>query len=439
MPEMPPSTSGPGTKFAMLAGLFLAALIPGWLMSGLIADREERQAEMARSFSDSWGPDQTLGTPLLIVPYQTTPEGPRDYLKIAADKVEIVARLATEDRRRGLFHASVYGATVQMRGVMRMPSQTRLAALLPEHARVLWQESFIALSVSSRSGMKDEDRLVWNGQNAPFQNCREVVASEAECGAGGPLMARLPQAGPLQSESDIPFQIVVDLRGTTSFTLASSARQLDLSATAPWPTPSFGGGLLPVSSQVTREGFEARWQAVDYGVARSWVTGHIDANAAATPVKIDLLDAVPVYRMIHRASKYHALFLALSFATYLLFEVLSGIRIHIVQYGLMSLSLSLFALLLLSLAELLGYDGGFLCSSLMVLVQASLYTASVTKRLREAGLFAGMLTALFGFLYVLLSLESLSLLVGSLALFLVLSVLMALTSKIDWSREEETR
>ena len=207
-----------------------------------------------------------------------------------------------------------------------------------------------------------------------------------------------------------------------------------MSATAPWPTPSFDGTLLPVSSQVSREGFEARWQAVDYGMARSWSTGRIDANPSAAIIKIDLLDAVPIYRMIHRAAKYHALFLALSFATYLLFEILSGIRIHLVQYGLMALSLSLFALLLLSLAELLGYDGGFLVSALMVLIQASFYTGTVTKRLRETALFALMLAALFGFLYVLLSLETLSLLIGSLALFLVLSVLMALTSRIDWSK-----
>jgi inner membrane protein len=407
-------------------------LIPGWLISGLIGEREGRQAEMAHEFAASWGAEQILGSPLLIVPYQIGSDGVRQYLRIAADTLEVDARLAPEDRHRGLFHASVYGATVQMRGSLRIPS---LATALPDHARLLWQESFLLLGLSGRSGMKEGDRVVWNGQNTAFQNCQEILVAASECASGGGiLLARIPDSGAPQPETDIPFQLTVDLRGTSSFTVTSSARQLTLSAEAPWPTPSFGDTLLPVTSQVSREGFEARWQAVDYGAARIWTTPHIDAGPAVNTVKIELLDAVPIYRMINRAAKYHALFLGLSFATYLLFEVLSGIRIHLIQYGLMALSLSLFALLLLSLAEPLGYDAGFLGSSSLVLVQASLYTASVTRRLREAGLFAAMLAILFGFLYVLLSLETYSLLVGSLALFLLLSVLMALTSRIDWSK-----
>ena len=42
------------------------------------------------------------------------------------------------------------------------------------------------------------------------------------------------------------------------------------------------------------------------------------------------------------------------------FEVLSRLRIHAVQYGLLGLSLSLFSLLLLSLAEPIGYTIDFL-------------------------------------------------------------------------------
>jgi len=432
MPDSLPLDTGPSKKFASVVVLFLLALIPGWLISGLIGEREGRQAEMTHEFAASWGAEQILGSPLLIVPYQIGSDGMRQYLRIAADKLEIDARLTPEDRHRGLFHASVYGATIQMRGSLHIPT---LAMALPDHARPLWQESFLLLGLSGRSGMKEGDRVVWNGQNTAFQNCQEVLVAASECASsGGILLARIPDPGALQPETDIPFQLTVDLRGTSSFTVNSSARQLTIAAQAPWPTPSFGGNLLPVTSQVSREGFEARWQAVDYGAARIWSTTHIDVGQAVNTVKIELLDAVPIYRMINRAAKYHALFLGLSFATYLLFEVLSGIRIHLIQYGLMALSLSLFALLLLSLAEPLGYDAGFLGSSSLVLVQASLYTASVTKRLREAGLFAAILATLFGFLYVLLSLETYSLLVGSLALFLLLSVLMALTSRIDWSK-----
>ena len=47
-------------------------------------------------------------------------------------------------------------------------------------------------------------------------------------------------------------------------------------------------------------------------------------------------------------------------------------------------------------------------------------------------MFAAMLASLFGFLYVLLGLETYSLLIGALALFVVVSALMVLTQMVKW-------
>jgi inner membrane protein len=44
-----------------------------------------------------------------------------------------------------------------------------------------------------------------------------------------------------------------------------------------------------------------------------------------------------------------------------------------------------------------------------------------------------MLAGLFGFLYLVLGLETYALLVSSLALFVLLSVLMVLAQWVDWS------
>ena len=78
---------------------------------------------------------------------------------------------------------------------------------------------------------------------------------------------------------------------------------------------------------------------------------------------------------------------------------------------------------------MIGYDAGYVVSAGLVLLQASVYTAMVTRRVLHSVLFGAMLASLFGFLYVLLSLETYSLLVGSLGLFLALSLIMALTQR----------
>jgi inner membrane protein len=137
--------------------------------------------------------------------------------------------------------------------------------------------------------------------------------------------------------------------------------------------------------------------------------------------------------MVDRASKYAVLFLALSFLTYFLFELVSRAHIHFVQYGLLGSSIALFSLLLISLSESLGFDLGYVIGSTLILLQASLYTAAVTRRLRLALVFASMLAALFGFLYIVLTLETYALLAGSLALFVALSLIMAVTRHLDWS------
>jgi inner membrane protein len=50
--------------------------------------------------------------------------------------------------------------------------------------------------------------------------------------------------------------------------------------------------------------------------------------------------------------------------------------------------------------------------------------------------FALVLASLFGFIYVLLGLETYSLLIGALALFIVVSALMVLTQMVKWPGRE---
>ena len=154
-----------------------------------------------------------------------------------------------------------------------------------------------------------------------------------------------------------------------------------------------------------------------------------------TTIGVDLIEATPIYRMISRVAKYGLLFVVLSFATYFFFEVLSRLHIHVVQYGLLGLSLSLFSLLLLSLGEPIGYTGGYLVAP----ASCSRSRRSTPRRSRGASrrrsCSPSMLASLFAFIYVLLGLETYSLLIGALALFAVVSALMVLTQMVNWSAQ----
>ena len=425
--------SGPGRKIAVIAALLLATIIPISLIADLIDEREARQKEVQGEFRQSWGREQAVRTPILVVPVTTSTASPL-YLKIAPSRLTVSAQLAPEERRRGLFHATVYDARLEMAGRFDMPSASRLREVLGDNFdRLRWDHAALVVATSGLSGMKPRDRVMWDGNELAWQNCREVVANSEHCAPSGVVVAAPRLVAAADGGTTIPFQATLTVRGTEALRLAFTGRELEAALSAPWPSPSFTGTLLPTASTVTATDFTAEWQAVDHTAPRLWSGKVLVETDQAMTLGVELLEATPTYRMVSRAAKYGMLFVVLCFTAYFLFEMLAGVRIHVVQYGMLSLSLCLFPLLLLALSEPLGYTVGYVLTALPVLLQASLYTWGVVHQPRSAALFAALLTFLFGFLHVVLSQESYALLMGAVALFVVLSVVMVLTQRIDWS------
>lgn len=427
--------SAPGLKIFLVGGLFLAMLIPQLLISDVIRERESYQREVGRDLGRSWGPPQRLLGPVLMIPTRTpVPKaaneiGPTVYRRgtvaVLPSRLEADIRLSPERRRRGLFEAVVFGAEATLAGSFAVPALT-----LEEDTELLWREAhLVAGAADLRSGAEDS-RLSWDG--------RPLSADSAFAGSCGNLELlrwNLGLDAAPAPDRPIPFTGATSLRGTGSFHLLTAARRTELSLAAPWPTPSFTGTGLPVRSEVTNAGFTARWSEGGAGsVLRLSGEPCLDGTLTGRSVGVELLEAVPTYRMVSRASKYAAMFLALSFLTYALFELLARIRIHLVQYGLLGASVVLFPLLLLAFGEPLGFAAAYAISAGAVAAQASAYTLAVTKRPRLAAIFAGVLATLFAFLYVVLSLESYALLTGAVALFAALSLVMVATRRVEWSR-----
>ena len=419
-------------KILLIAALALATLIPTLFVSGLIAERETRQGVVQNEFTRNWGPPQDLRSPILVVPYQSAEDRPLEYLKIAPERLGVTANLAPQERKRGLFHATVYDAKVEMQGVFAIPGESRLKGVLSKDARLLTNESFIVLATTSLTGLKSEDNIAIDGVETPWQPCAEAVGFERDCKDVALVLANAPVAA---TASKISFQLTVSLRGTGAFNLLYAGKELDTTIRSPWRTPSFGGSILPETSSVSSQGFDAHWQATAFGSPPiSTAGGIVDPGLwKGATIGVELIEATPLYRTISRVAKYGLLFVVLSFAIYFFFELLSRLQIHLVQYALLGLSLSLFSLLLLSLSEPIGYTAGYVVSAGLVLVQSSLYTSAVARRAVPALVFAAIQACLFAFIYVLIDLETYSLLIGALALFSVVSALMLLTQRVNWS------
>ena len=136
--------------------------------------------------------------------------------------------------------------------------------------------------------------------------------------------------------------------------------------------------------------------------------------------------------MGHRSVKYAALFLVLTFITLWLFELLSGVRIHPLQYLLLGAGISVFYLLELSLAEHIGFLSAYVIASSAVVLLIGTYSAVVLDSSRRAAVIGAITTVLYGYLYILLQHKDYALLIGSIGLFVVIATIMYLTRQIDW-------
>ncbi len=134
-----------------------------------------------------------------------------------------------------------------------------------------------------------------------------------------------------------------------------------------------------------------------------------------------------------------ALWIALLFTTFFLFEVLAGLRIHPFQYTLVGIALCLFYLALLALSEVLSFSTAYWTGAGAATLMIALYSAKVLHGGRRAGLIAAGLLVTYAFLYVILRLQDYSLLIGTAGLFLVLALVMYVTRNVDWYARDQAQ
>ena len=146
----------------------------------------------------------------------------------------------------------------------------------------------------------------------------------------------------------------------------------------------------------------------------------------------EFLSILDSYRYVERAIKYGVLFLVLVFTTFFLFEVTARQKIHPFQYLMVGAALCLFYLLLLSISEFVGFGWGYLiaavASTLLITWYCRFFLGGGVRTLMIGAGLAGVYT----FLYITLRQQDYALLMGAIALFIVLAIVMYVTRKVDW-------
>ncbi|BCS35384.1 cell envelope integrity protein CreD [Luteitalea sp. TBR-22] len=428
-------------RMVVMGALLLVLMVPLAMTRGIIVERTVRRDEVAADISRTWGDRQVLVGPILSVPYRFVVREAREVDRLPRDVVrvgrlmvlpatlEASGRLDPEVRARGPFSAVVYTARLVLRG--RFASID--TSVIPEAAAVAWEDATVSLGVTDPRGIAPGLRLAWNGRPVDVVPGIDDVALAA-------TGVRARRVALLEGQPST-FEVTIDLRGTRTLSIVPVGNETTLRLSSSWPHPGFSGGQLPVSHEVGRDGFEARWQSGWFarGFPAAWVRGQDDdrsrrARAEASAIGVDLVQPVDVYQQAERAVKYGALFIVLTLAVAFIREVTSRGLVHPVQYLFIGFGLCLFYLLLVSLAEHLAFGRAYLIASASTVLLLSWYWSGVLRAWRAGLSMGAALCVLYGYLYLLLRLEDLALLAGASGLFVMLAVVMAMTRRVDWFR-----
>lgn len=420
-------------KAVLVAGLTLVLLIPLYMVWDAIAERQNRYNEAVREIGRAWGLPQRIAGPTLLMPY-TTSERDKDgtvrvyrhQLRALPETMTIAANATPEVRYRGLFEAVVYVVDLDIYGEFVFPD-------FAEHAPTGTLDPAamaVQLGISDPRSIALETGLLIADRTLVLEPATDPILD-------GMLSARLGSRTAFKPGDRIPYRIKLKLNGSEALSFLPLGRDTKVTVTAPWKSPSFFGAYLPAERSIGDQSFDAAWRVSYLGRSYAQIWNSLDADSRLRErvyggsFGVNFLQTVTPYRETERAIKYGILFIALTFVMYLMFEMVSGKPIHLLQYGAVGLSLCVFYLLLLSLSEQLGFFWAYAISATAVVGQTSAYTLGMTRRLQFALGFGGGLGGLYAFLYVLMQMESYSLLSGAIALFLVLSALMWMTRNLN--------
>ena len=189
---------------------------------------------------------------------------------------------------------------------------------------------------------------------------------------------------------------------------------------------------MPDDNNVSSEGFTAHWNILhlNRNYPQAWIGGRYDVIDSSFGT--DLLLPVDNYKKTYRVAKYAILFLVLTFMVFFFVEVLKKVFIHPIQYLLVGFAILLFYTLLLSFSEYIRFNFAYIIATVLTLGLITLYTTAILKSKRIGSMIFGILLTMYLFIFTIIQLEDLALLIGSLGMFIILSIVMFFSRKIDW-------
>ena len=449
-----------GLKFLLVCLLAVLMSIPAFAVFGLVFERTSRAQSVVQEVGDRFGGEQTLIGPVLVAPYRavvssTDNEGKPTQQIVTGWYVVFPstgsgdAKFDTDVRGRGdLFKVRTYQADVDFRAAFDLTQEPSAA---PAGAVIDWSRAALLVGVTDPRGVVAAPGIqVEGGQLLPLEPGSAYAnvfpsllaapgATDRQSGFSGGLGPRTMQwlaadANAIARPGE-RFSLTTQIKvtGVESFSLTPFARATDLAMSGNWPHVGYFGAFSAEADEEASEGFAARWSVpfVRRNLADAGPATELGALGALA-VTTRFVDPANPYQAVTRSLKYALLFIGVVFLAYFLFEATSDQRVHPAQYVLVGLAQVIFYLLLLAIAERLGFHLAFLIAAVATVALIGWYAGAVFKSRQRQYAAIAAFSLLYALIYVLMSLEDFALLVGAIAAFVAIAAVMWFTRNLDW-------
>jgi inner membrane protein len=430
-------------RMLIVGFLIITLLVPLAFVQDLIYERASRQQEVVTEINGKWGNDIVLSGPIIKVPYKTYKQEQvydQETKKTTnvqstiwhtayffPDQLIYNSDVTTKPLERSIYESVVFTAAVKVHGSF---DGFDFSSVNVPPQDIVWDKASIIIQTSNLKGIK-------NTVSITIANQLLSVAPKYDQGNLNTIQSGTINNFQTLKNGPITFNFDLLINGSEAIRFIPLGKETKASMTSNWHSPSFDGNFLPndQNKQITDKGFKAEWSVLQ--INREFEQQFFDRlpDLSAFAFGAKLLIPVDHYTQSERSSKYGFLVIGLTLFVFLLIQIVSKIYIHPFQYMLIGFALVLFYTLLVSISEHQAFSTAYLIAATAIIVLITLFAKALLKGLKFAVMIATSLTALYGFIYVIIQLENYALLVGSIGLFVILATIMFVSRKIDWNNE----
>lgn len=453
----------PGFKLFLAGIIGIALVIPLMMVYALVWDRQGQSQTAQNSIAAGWGGPQTIVGPVLVIPYttesvETVNENGVNKTRTVAVKKELYLSpetnsvktdLKPDRKKKSIYESVLFVANNSGTARFALPADFARYGIKRESLDLSGAE--LRFGVSDARGLQADSKVTSGGKSLELQPGKGLAASG---GSGFFTFIDWDAVAPLEVSYNYA------IRGNKALTLVPRGGETRWEVKSSWPSPSFSGDFLPAKREVISSGFTSSHAVTNLALGQALVLTEdpgmpsYNDGSYASPVAVSskgesiggpsqaatigLVEPVDLYSQVDRSVKYGFLFIGFTFLAFLMFDIIAGAKVAAAEYLLTGAGLVLFFVLLLAFAEVVGFMWAYLIAAGAITGLLTAYSAAVLKSWMRARVIGGLLLGLYAVLYVLLSLEAFSLLIGSILLFVALAAVMWATRSIDWGDKRVT-